>query len=84
MVWKQVVNADAGDSDHVGGNDWDKLMQQLSGTDNDSVKLPVDYVDLDDIAEPATPAAGYARLWLDSTTNKIHVKHSDGRVVILE
>ena len=29
FTWKQVTNSDAGDADHVGGNDWDKLSQDL-------------------------------------------------------
>lgn len=32
MVWKQVTNADAGDADHFGGNDLDKISQLFSAT----------------------------------------------------
>jgi hypothetical protein len=84
MVWKQVVNADAGTADLAGGNDWDKLMQQLSGTDNDSVKLPVDYIDLNVIAEPASPSTGYIRLYMDTADSKIKIKRSNGEVVTIE
>ena len=44
MVWKQVVNADAGDADHVGGNDWDKVMQLFSNIDVDDVTINSDWV----------------------------------------
>jgi hypothetical protein len=84
MVWKVVSNSDSGDADHHGGNDLDKLMQQLSGTDNDSVKLPVDYIDLNVIAEPASPSSGYIRLYMDTADSKIKIKRSDGTVVIVE
>jgi len=30
---KKVVNADAGDADHVGGNDWDDLVDYLNNVD---------------------------------------------------
>lgn len=43
MVWKQVANADAGDADHFGGNDIDKISQLFSGTSN------VDTVDINSI-----------------------------------
>lgn len=84
MTWKTVSNSDAGDADHAGGNDWDKLMQQLSGTDNDAVKLPVDYIDLNAIAEPASPSSGYVRLFMDTADSKMKIKRSNGDVVIVE
>jgi len=34
--------------------------------------------------EPTKPNSGYIKLWLDSKTNRLHVKHSDGRIVIIE
>lgn len=40
MTWKTVVNADAGDSNHFGGDDIDKISQLLGGT------AAVDTVDL--------------------------------------
>ena len=42
MVWKQVSNSDTGDADHVGGDDWDKLMQSLSGSDVDDFDINLD------------------------------------------
>jgi len=89
MVWKQVSNADGGDTDHFGGNDLDKISQLLTGTDVDDVVINVDwkwehFQNLKEVAEPATPASGYVHIWPDSTTHKLSVKHSDGRVVILE
>jgi hypothetical protein len=32
MTWKQVTNSDAGDADHFGGNDFDKISQLFSAT----------------------------------------------------
>jgi len=84
MTWKQVVNADSGTADLAGGNDWDKLMQQLSGTDNDIVKLPVDYIDFNQITEPASPSSGYIRMYMDSADAKLKIKRSNGDVVIVE
>ena len=89
MVWKQVVNSDPGDADHHGGDSVDKISQLFSGEDVDDVTINVDwkddhFIDFKAVTEPSTPASGYIRYWLDSTTGKFSVKHSDGRVVILE
>ena len=84
MTWKKVVNSDAGDGDHAGGNDWDKLMDQLSGTDSDVVKLPVDYIDFNVIAEPASPSSGYIRMYMDTADSRIKIKRSNGDVIIVE
>lgn len=35
-------------------------------------------------SEPPKPGSGYMKLWLDIKTKKLHIKHSDGRVVIIE
>ena len=48
MAWKQVSNADVGDADHVGGNDWDKLMQAFSGSDVDDFDIACDFTVRDD------------------------------------
>lgn len=45
MVWKQVVNADAGDADHFGGDDVDKISQLFSGYSN------VDTVDFNSVVK---------------------------------
>jgi hypothetical protein len=84
MVFKTIAAGDAGDATHFGGNDMNKVMSQLNGTDNDSVKLPVDYIDLNLIAVPASPSSGYIRLFMDSADSKIKIKRSDGSVVIIE
>ena len=84
MVWKVVTNADAVDADHFRGDDLDKISQLFSGSDVDSVKLPVDYIDLNPIAEPASPSSGYIRLFMDTAENKMKIKRSNGDVVIVE
>jgi len=43
MTWKKVSNADAGDADHFGGNDGDKLADLLSGVDVDDVDINSDW-----------------------------------------
>lgn len=43
MTWKQVSNADAGDADHFGGNDIDKISQAFSGTDVDDFDINCDF-----------------------------------------
>jgi hypothetical protein len=84
MVWKVVTNADAGDADHSREDDLDKISQLFSGTDVDSVKLPVDYFDLNPIAEPASPSSGYIRLFMDIADDKMKIKCPNGEVVIVE
>ena len=42
------------------------------------------YLDLKEMAEPASPATGYSRLYRDEDDGLVKVKHSDGDVVILE
>jgi hypothetical protein len=39
MTWKKVNNADAGDADHFGGDDLDKVSDLLSGVNVDTVDL---------------------------------------------
>lgn len=39
MVWKKVNNADAGDADHFGGDDLDKVSDLFSGVNVDTVDL---------------------------------------------
>lgn len=39
MVWKKVNNADAGDADHFGGDDMDKVSDLFSGVDVDTVDI---------------------------------------------
>ncbi len=95
MVWKTVVNSDSGDADHFGGNDLDKISNLFSGIDVDDVNVNSDwmftkptqhenYIDLKAIAEPASPASGYTRVYVDSTTNMLSLKKSNGDVIILE
>jgi hypothetical protein len=68
MVWKVVTNAGAGDADHFGGDVLDKISQLFSGTGVDGVKLPVDYIDLNPIAEPASPSSGILDYsWIQQT-----------------
>lgn len=44
MVWKKVVNSDAGDADHFGGNDVDKISDLLSGVSAvDTVDMNSDF-----------------------------------------
>jgi len=50
----------------------------------DAVKIPVDYVDLNVIAEPSSPTSGYIRLFMDTVDSKLKIKRSDGTVVIIE
>lgn len=42
MVWKKVNNADAGDADHFGGNDLDKISDLFSGVDVDDLDFNAD------------------------------------------
>jgi len=89
MTWKKVVNADTGDADHVGGNDFDKISDLFSGVDVDDVTINVDwkhdhFIDLKAVAEPATPASGYVRFYIDSADGFLKVKKSSGDVVIIE
>ncbi len=42
MVWKKVNNADAGDADHFGGNDLDKISDLFSGVDVDDLDINSD------------------------------------------
>jgi hypothetical protein len=84
MVWKVVTNADAGDADHFRGDDLDKISQLFSGSDVDSVKLSVDYIDLNPIPKPASPSSGYIRLFMDTADNKMMIKRSNGDAVIVE
>jgi hypothetical protein len=84
MAFKTIAAGDAGDSTHFGGNDMNKVMSQLNGTDNDVVKLPVDYVDFNLITAPSSPSSGYIRMFMDSADSKIKIKRSDGTIVIIE
>ena len=43
MVWKKVINNDAGDADHFGGDDLDKISDLFSGVSN------VDTVDFNSV-----------------------------------
>jgi hypothetical protein len=42
------------------------------------------YIDLKAFSEPASPASGYIRLFIDSSDSKIKIKRSNGDVVIIE
>jgi len=42
------------------------------------------YTDVKEITEPSSPASGYKRLYVDSTTHKLSIKNSSGDVVVLE
>jgi len=43
MTWKKVVNADAGDADHHGGDSLDKVSDLFSGVDVDDVDINCDW-----------------------------------------
>jgi len=43
MTWKTVVNADAGDADHHGGDSLDKVSNLFSGVDVDDVDVNSDW-----------------------------------------
>jgi hypothetical protein len=76
-----VTNADAGEADYFRGDVLDKISQLLSGSDINSVKLPVD---LNPIAEPASSSSRYIRLFVNTSDNKMKTKRSYGNVVIVE
>jgi hypothetical protein len=83
MTWKVVNIADTGTSIKFGADDLDKVSNLLNGSDIDSVKLPVDYIDFNLIAEPASPSSGYLRVYMDSADNRLKVKDSSGEVVVI-
>jgi hypothetical protein len=56
----------------------------FSGTDVDSAKLAVDYIDLKAIAESTSPSSTYYRLFRDTADSKIKIKLCKGDRVIIE
>ena len=54
MTWKTVINADAGDADHYGGNDLDKLFNSLNGSNvSEPIIFNISYNTLKDTTNAA-------------------------------
>ncbi len=91
MTYKIANISDPGTSTKHGADDLDKIAKLLSAQASDAVEIISSWkfsqttgTLFKEIAEPSSPASGFISMYIDSTNHKVSVKHSDGRVVILE
>jgi len=77
QLLKKVANSNPGDTDHVGGDDWDTLSDYHANVDLSpktsvvntsstfaSGKLTIDgYYDVKVVSAPGSPSSGYGRIY---------------------